>query len=488
MLRFGYRFGTADQVELLPYTLFLNNLQLYPHDFFIRGLHAAIPNERTVMAHLLLPFFNHLEFFCFLFQMLSTVVLVMGLEKLVARFINNRYLAWLSVLVSLVMLNDFSLGNVEVYSECLQASGVACAIVVWAIHFFLNRKYLLVSCLMAMATFIQVLDGLDVMMVMSVVALFSFLKKQLSGKELLQLLLPYSVVAGAWLLLILQAKSGDSPLAPKEVFRILFEFRHPHHFIFATFSKAKIVLYFSLTAVALLYFYNKAAPLFQFILLSTIGLVFYIIATDVFHWEFVANFQFYKVTQWVKLLGVVAGVGYLANRFPKTSLPALFENSLLVMGFAFCFSVIFFFSEHLPYSVPYQIGSLKQADDRISIAEEIKQLTPANAVFIQTFENTELKFYAQRSSYVEFKANVRHKAFVGEWYRRVNEVYGVDYKRSTKGFELEKQANNYFENLSRQQLEHLKLEGVTHVLTTKLHPPSIGKLVTANSTYAVYQL
>src|ERR1700722_11353913 len=88
ILRFGYQYGTGDQVELLPYTLYLHDHSLYPHDFFIQGLNASTPNERTVMAHLVLPFVNHLEIFCFLMQLFSPILLVMGLQQLAFRFIH----------------------------------------------------------------------------------------------------------------------------------------------------------------------------------------------------------------------------------------------------------------------------------------------------------------------------------------------------------------------------------------------------------------
>ena len=159
ILRFGYRYGTGDQVELLPYTLFLHDASLYPHDFFIHGLNASVPNERTVMAYLLLPFVNHLEIFCFIFQFITTIVLVMGLEKLAGKFIQNKYLVWLAVLTALIPLNDFALGNVDIYSECLQASGVAAALVVWAINGFLEKKFIRASVIISVASFIQLLEG-----------------------------------------------------------------------------------------------------------------------------------------------------------------------------------------------------------------------------------------------------------------------------------------------------------------------------------------
>ncbi len=495
ILRFGYRFGTGDQVELLPYTLFLQNPELYPHDFFIQGLHAAVPNERTVMAHLLFPFVSHLELFCFVFQMLTTLLLVMGLEKLALRFVANKYVAWLSVLIALIPLNDFGLGNVELYSECLQAGGVAVAIAVWAVNFFIDRKFLATSLLMAVATFIQVLDGLDVMLVLCAIVLLQLIRKQISLKDFVQLVVPYLLTVGVWLLVILQAKSGSGSgstyNSPDEFFRILFEFRHPHHFIFATFSKAKVAVYFLLTALALVFFYQRSESLFQFSILATVGLCLYVIATDVLQLVFIANFQFYKVTQWVKFYGVVAVVGYVSICTPKALLfriNATIERILLVVGVAFCFIIIFYFNNCLPYRVPYQIASLKQKDDMFQICQSIKEVTPTDAVFIQPFDNTELKFHAERSSYVEFKANVRHKTYVAEWYRRVKEVFGVKYEDNLKGFELQQQANTHFYGLNAEQLMRLKQEGVTHLLTTKQQPPAIGNLVTANSTYAVYQL
>lgn len=497
ILRFGYRFGTGDQVELLPYALFLDNPSLYPNDFFIQSLHSTLPNERTVMAHLLLPFVSHLEFFCFIFQMLCTVFLVWGMERLALRFITNRYLAWLAVLVTLVPLNDFGLGNVEVYSECLQASGIATAIVVWAINYFLDRKYLLVALLMSVATIVQVLDGLDVMLVLSALLLVSVVKREVSFKTLLQVGLLYALTAGVFLLFILQAKISSEmwdkfPYVTKdEFFQILFEFRHPHHFIFASFSKLKVAVYALLTITALFYFYRKSKPLFGFVLLSTLGLAGYIVATDVFHYVPIANFQFYKVTQWVKFFGVVAAVGYAGNylnnvftwHFPKNT-----ERCLLLTGAAACFLIIAFFRHSLPYSVPYQIGKLKYDDDMIRICEEIKYATPLDAVFIQPFENTELKFYAQRSSYVEFKANVRHSTYVAIWYSRIHSAFGVLYESKVQGFELQQQADDYFVHLSAEQLLQLKGEGVTHILTWKESVPALGTKSIENNTYAVYKL
>lgn len=491
ILRFGYQYGTGDQVELLPYTLFLHDHTLYPHDFFIQGLNADLPNERTVMAHLLLPFVNHLEVFCFVFQFLCTVVLVMGLQKLAFRFIQNKYFAWLAILVSMVVLNDYTLGNVELYSECFQASGLSVAIIVWAINFFLDRKFRVAAVLMSLATFIQLLEGLDVMIVLSVILLFMVATKQANLKTLITFGAVYSFTAGVYLIFIFAAKQGKSAFNSEQLFQVLFEFRHPHHFIFTKFPIKKTVVFFMLALFALVFYSRRSSKVFEFVLIGLFGIVFYALAVDDFHNIFIGNFQFYKVTIWIKFLGVVAAVGLAEEYYMakiKINFPGKFEIPAIAIAILFCWVVVLKFNNYLPYHVPFQLFGMKEKDDMVAICEKIKEVTPKDAVFIQPFENSELKFYAQRSSFVEFKANVRNKKFVEEWYHRIQRVYGVSVQDPEKGFALQQKAddNYYTQNAWRYMLR--QGFGITHMLVKKEYKPLTGTLILANDSYAVYQL
>jgi hypothetical protein len=490
ILRFGYRYGTGDQVELLPYTLYLHNPNLYPHDFFIQGLNASIPNERTVLANLLLPFVNHLEIFCFVFQFFSTVFLILGLEKLARRFIRNKYLAWFSIAVAIIPLNDFTLGNVELYSECFQASGLAVAIVVWAVNFFLERKFFTAALLMSTATFIQLLEGLDVALVLTAILLLAVIKKETELKTFLKFIGVYLFTAGIYLFAILMKKSAAAEISNEELFKILFEFRHPHHFIFSAFSELKTIVFFALAGFSILIFLLRSKTIFQFVLIGLAGVLVYAFAVDNLHQIFIGNFQFYKVTIWIKFLGVVALFGFAEELFSSVFLllSSMAEKIFLATSVVLTWSVIIFFHQQLPYKVPFQLFGMKKEDEIISICRQIQQKTASDAVFIQPFENTELKFYAQRSSYIEFKANVRNKIFVSEWYKRIQKVFGVSYSALEKGFLLQEKADKYFYSLSPAALRDLKDEGVTHILTKKEFPPSAGTLILSNNSYAVYQL
>jgi len=382
------------------------------------------------------------------------------------------------------------LGNVEVYSECLQAGGVATALIVWAVNYFLDRRWMIASLLMTIATFVQLLDGLDVMIVMSAMLLMSTITRQVKWSSFFRFVALFGATVGVYLLFILWQKSGTTVVSPKFIFEVMFKFRHPHHFIFTTFSAKKVLIFVVLVFLGLIYFRRVSKPVFQFLLIGSLGLFFYIIATDVFHFIPIANFQFYKVSQWMKFFGVIA----LWSMFPPffgwsfARFQAFYERGVLIGGSILSFIIIFFLADKLPYRVPYQIFGLKNRDADIRIAEYIKVHTPENAVFIQPFDNTALKFYAQRSSYVEFKANVRHQLFVQEWYRRIGEVYGVSSANKERGFALQQQGNAHFEQLSTAQLSALKNEGVTHLLYPTHSIPTMGTLLFKNEAYAVYQL
>ncbi len=494
ILRFGYRFGTGDQVELLPYTLFLHTPLLYPYDFFIQGLNASVPNERTVMAILLIPFVHHLEITTFVFHFISNLMLVLGLEKIGLRVVKNRFTVWSAILVSLLIFNDYTLGNVELQSDCFQSSLLSVAIVAWGILFFLERKILISSLLMSAATFFQLLDGLDVMIVLCGILAFQVLSRKEEVKIFLLFTIPYACTAGIYLIAIFIQKQGTADISDKQLFDILFLFRHPHHFIFSSFPIIKTLFFLFFAFLALLTLKGRNKTLWLFTVIALVGTFVYAFSVDMAHNIFVANFQFYKLSPWVKFLGVVslfATLQPLLSRYGGRFIHLFQSRTVLVTGIASVWLVIVFGRQLLPYQVPFQLPFLEYKDDLLQACDWIKNNTPSDAVFIQDFDNTELKFYAQRSSYVEFKANVRHKSKVREWFSRINEVYFPDGLPDTKGFNLRTQGEQNFLFISNESLRLLKSKGVTHMLRSeKAHHSfnTTAKKIFSNAGYGVYQL
>jgi hypothetical protein len=201
------------------------------------------PNERTVMAHLLLPFAGHLSIVMFLLHFFNTILLILALIKLAGRFIGNRYFSWLAVFASVLFLNDKGLGDVDLYSSCVQASDVSCMIIAWALNIFLDRRYLLASGVMSVATFVHVLEGFDVMAVLCAVMLIKWLiDGEITFKQVVSFIGLYVLTAGVFDLSFRAKTIGAGTVAPQELFQIMFVFRHPHHFIFATFPRENKVL------------------------------------------------------------------------------------------------------------------------------------------------------------------------------------------------------------------------------------------------------
>jgi len=489
ILRFGYCFGTGDHVELLPYTKFLADPTLYPHDFFIQSLHATIPNERTVFANLLLPFVEHLELTMFCLHFLTTVTLLLGLKK-VASYFMSSFPAWMGIIISVLLLNDKALGNVDLYTPSVQATDIACAIIVWAVVAFLQKEYWRFLILMIVATFIHVLEALDVMMLFSTILLVDTLMyKRISFSKFLSLHALYFSTAGIYLVLILLGKSSvPSTLSNSTLFAILFEFRHPHHFIFSSFPLFNKLLFVGTTGAGLVYFYLQRSPLFFFFLFGSIGIIAYIFATDCFHFIPIANFQFYKVTQWMKVFGILSAVGLLFNFLPTFN--AIKPSIIAVCAIVFVgFSFGSIYANVSPFQAKYQFGTKSFEQPEIDIARKANRCTTNDAVFVVPFAANEFKFWSERSAFIEFKANVRNKQFVGEWYRRIGEVYGVDTTDPHLGFEKHWTADRvYRERANSAFCLQWKRKGVSHILIDEHLTNPLLTLLDSNARYYIYKI
>lgn len=489
ILRYGYSFGSGDHVELLPYSLFLNDPSLYPHDFFIQSLHASLPNERTIFANLLRPFSTVFPIAIFCLHLLNTVFLLLGLYKIGQRFFAQKWQTWIPIFCSILIFNDKALGNVDLYTSSIQAGDVACAIIAWTIAFFLDRRYVLMTLLMVIATFIHVLEGLDVMIVLSMILFVFALQKKLEWKIFLSCMAIYASTAFVYLVFLFLAKTDvKSTLSDKALFDILFTFRHPHHFIFSTFPLFNKLFFIPIALIGMGWFYKRNETLFLFFFISLSLLFIYVIASDYGHIILIANFQWYKLTQWLKVLAFIAIFAFLTERFkldfvlPNTLFYTASFTTVLV-----CFMLIFL--DKSPFNTPYQIGAKAYQYSDIDIAIKARNSTAIDAIFVIPFSNSSFKYWSERSSFIEFKANVRNKAFVDEWYRRIGLVYGLDTTDAHVGFEKHWTADSaFFARASSDEVAHWKAEKITHILSEhSLDNPRLS-LVDKNQDYWIYKI
>ncbi|MCS6935868.1 MAG: hypothetical protein NZM35_12085, partial [Chitinophagales bacterium] len=212
----GYRYGSEDHIEHLPYVLFLAGKAGYANDFFIQNLHAAVPNERTVICHILLPFVNHLEFACFLLHLITTVAMIAGLERLGCWLSDDLTVTRIAILLNFLLFFDRGLGNVELYTDTIQGSSISVALLAWALYFFFSNRYVLASAISALGTIVHPVEGLCVYSVIAGVMFYDAIRHR-SARYFIRPVSMYVVLAVPYILWLLSDKMSGNTNTGNEI-------------------------------------------------------------------------------------------------------------------------------------------------------------------------------------------------------------------------------------------------------------------------------
>jgi hypothetical protein len=492
----GYRFGTGDHVEYLPYVNYILDNSLYPHDFFLQGLIEKVPNERTVVCETFSLFGSYLEPALFVLHVLFTVLLIVGMQLLGTVLTGSIAIARIAILLNFMLFFNHALGDVELYSDALQGSSMAVGIIAFALYYFFRARYIVAFSLISIASIIHPVEGLTVFLVMASTASVLAMQQQIRLAELAKALAIYVFTAGLFIAYFLMGKlDGINALASTfdndTFFLIYHEFRHSHHYLFSHQLGVDKLLFAMFIAIGF-WAGNTNKKLFWFTLFSLLGTITYVVCSDYLHVVDIANLQFYKVSQWVKFIGLLFIVKYALAFIPVLRQWA--ENMWPNVAIATC-AIAVVVSLYLNPNILgrqyayYEFGhNWKAQNDMVDISLAIDKNISKQAVFVQPFTTTELKYYGRVSSYVDWKAFLKNRGALYEWYRRIQLIYGVSIADKEKGFFLQQKADAYYGALSITALQQLKKEGVTHLLLKKDVAPKAGTLILQNNTYAVYQL
>ena len=498
LLWLGYQFGHNDQVETMSYVLLLQDKTLFQNDLFMQSLAAHEPNERSAFVYFMLPFANCLETATFVLHVLFLSLLVAALLRIARLFIGNRLLAAAVVLLSLSIGYMITLGGVDLYYNTFQGGNIAIAICAWAIFFFLTKRYKRAAVLLAIASPFQILVGLDTFLLLSLMLFSEFIFpitvksiKSTAVKRFFQFIAIYTCTAGIYfLVVIIKKQQADCNLSNKDFFDLIFDFRNAHHFLLAHFPVKKSLLFVSLYVMGLIAAYRVHKTIFKFLLAGGSIVLFYTIVTETTHWVPLASFQFYILTAWIKFFALVAVFAIVSRVLPKISVQP--NTTFCVLSIIVLITSTGFATNQLyRKNVPYEFGeNYKIANVEIDICIKAKSLSNKGALFIHPFEFSALKYFGQRSAYAEFKAGLHQKCGVKEWHDRLQEVYGINYKMTEKGFALQEIANTHLQNLSADDWQVLKLKGITHAILpidATLNSDDAKQLQT-NSAFTIWKL
>lgn len=423
-----------------------------------------------------------------------SITLFLGLFEFAKRYIKQEGWIWIALLVLFLPMYKFNLGGNDLYYNQLLSGNMSKAFCIWAILFFLEEKYLLFAGLLLLATFLHPLVGLQVFCLSfgaySINAVF-FEKKWLLNhhKSFIISSLIYSILAGSWLLILVKNFSSGE-VTDAEFFECI-QFRVSHHFMPSTFGQKNYLLMSILLSFALYFFYKKEKKVFGIFLTSIIVAVLYSIWTEGFHSPLFFPTQWFKTTIWLKAFAVLAVFSWISElAFLQFITFFNFINvgkTLLLSLALYCF-----FQVKNPtgrfanktYSLP---NSHYKTRSDIEIALKIKALSNNDLVFVQPASFTSFKFFAEKSSFIEIKANAQTKGGFKSWYERVQKVYRLKLANRDFSKSIFVQADENFYQLRESDFLALKKEGVTHILTKKTHQLNFSK-VEENEEYVVYAI
>ncbi len=503
LLRLGYTFGRDDHIEVIPYALLLNDASLFPHDLFLQGIAAILPNERLVVSSIFALFGAQMEPMTLVIHALVSLVLLLGMERVARQLVGNKYLAWAAVFLSLIPFYYWNPGGNELYYNLLGAASFAKAIGIWAIFYFLKRRFRTSILLIATATFFHPIVGIQLAIllfgVMACEVIFGhgisedepFLKMSLrirGIKEIFACLLRFLPTGFLYVLLIKMAYGDAStPISSETFFDIIFDFRNKHHFLPSNYPLKSFFLA-GICWIAAFGVFRKNALLKWMLLIMLTGYLLYPIATEVLRSPTLVPFQWFKTTVWLKFLGMIAFMNLLHYYGPSWSQvkEIRWEKWGLTGAIALTFSVLLFFPHKLPWQLETDFGQQHQTDKLVQICEQVQTLTPVDATFIYPYEVSELQSYARRSGWVDYKANLKQPAGAAIWMERISQVYGFDYKHPPDDYA--KAAKTYFLSLNTSAMQTFAQQGVTHILTYPSHDLAGLKEVVRNAEWVVYEI
>ena len=489
VVAWGYAFAQSDNIQIFPYLLYTHDHSLYPSDYFIRSAAESFPNERSFFVLFLTPFRSFLPVAAFILQYIFSIALLYGILKIARLFFQNELHAWMVLLILFIPLYYHNLGGNELYYNEFTSENAANTFAAWGIYAWLQNRYLRFYLLVAAATLMHPLGGLQAFLIVSAcIFLHGLVKKNLLTeiKRMLPGILIYLLTGGVFIFLV-ERRFNDIAMDPAELFRTFFVFRNAHHYIPSDFPHSDRVLLGIAYLVTPFVLFKKNRQLFYYSIIVITGCIFYTIGVEKFHNPSIAAAQWFKSTIWLEFLAVCSFV-YLLTRIFSFIKP-IYIFSLIAAGCIVWITEIFPGIPLIKNGIEYEFPVARKITPEEDISTKAKNLTPKDALFVQPCSFGFLKYYGERSSFIDYKALTHRKSFIRGWNERFQEVYHIDPLTSEKiSYAAEAQADDNFRHLTTDDLLRLKnQDGITDIITWKecAYPFPV---VAENDVYRIYEI
>lgn len=429
----GYAFNTADQAEHLPQVYQTLDPELYAGDYFVPQAKAEF-TVRHYYEQLALALARTigLEWGAFLLPLLCITVMAWAFHQMAWEMFRNRWAAWLAPLLVLLVFYNFTVGGNHIIYGTLISSTLAKSLASVALLHALRRKWLAAGLLLGTASLFQVLVGLQLMLILSV--LLPFVLRDQRVKSMAALWVAYLICALFILVPTFQqqfAAQGD--FDEHLYYEVLYRFRNYHHYLPSLFPITHYIKLFVLLGLGVLS-YRFARPddrgMYPALAAAVLlGMVVYTVGLEVFDLHFLGKLQWFKTSLWAAAFSAMMVAGALGmmlqSLFPAEGISSKMSGILSAVV-AVVLLVLMTNSVWLPDSIShrYMVGN-RPISDLEEMHNWIAENTPKDAMILVSPENTSFSCQAKRPMPVHFQAIIHTPQFMLPWYEDIQEVYGV---------------------------------------------------------------
>ncbi len=472
LFRFGYGYGASDQDEFIPYLLHLLNPDLYQNDWFVQSQTEAF-SVRTWFVSLLrlLAFIMPVWMSVLTVYLASFAGIALAVYKLADLLTHNRLAAVAGVFVVCILTPFWTLGGNDLVHSMLVPGMTAWAIGLWGFVFYLRRLHVAAALMAGVATLFQALVGLQVMALLTGLMFFQLINSRENTEALIKAGITYVISAAPALIpLFYQQLTYTPPLLSSgpSVFYIMAEFRNPHHYLFNSFDKIRLVQFFLLLLFGyfgLLYIQKKEnafrADFFNRMLgLVAAGCVIGYIGTEVKPIMPIAKVQLFKMTIVVKVLMAIV-VSYVTVSLLPTRLRdfldgLVFEHPMKLAGIAMAGTLALFLLQ--PHRLEQKVypWSVQQSPE-YQIAAWAKANTEMGEVFAVPPSWSSFRSHAERAIVINHKAFPHRNEDMPIWYDRLIDMAPIKPPARSDNT-LQENLDLRYQALGPQQLELLSYE------------------------------
>lgn len=429
--KFGYFFGQGDQDEFIPYLLRLLDPSLYSADWFINQ-QLEYFNVRTYFVYLVYPIAKVLGpsaavrmLYFISFLLISLAIYFLSLEIL-----KSRTLSLLAPLSVLSLSHKWTLGSNDLVYSMLVPEMLAWPFAIWAMHQIIRKSFITAGLLLGIASWFQVLVGVQSACVWTIVLAVLFIQRNVSFQECLGFLLAVSLSSlpstGPIILSLFSESVGDT----ENLFYILAAFRNPFHHLFFSFSFGSVVKFFVLFGSGVLAWFlflrgrefEHLASLLFFVTVTAVLLIVNLALTELSPVLFMAKLQWFKLTVLIKMLAgifVLGAVRHLATTF--FTKPNAWTHQRSWQSIAAFFVVIVSSILWLGWTSYSTVNSNQLTE----LEEWVEDHTPVDALFLVPPSNSSFRTRAKRSIYINYASFPYRDPDMTVWFERMQNLAPV---------------------------------------------------------------